>query len=157
MRHDRHATVKKLVRGRFIVSSHDSRQMIAVELGWKAMATDLFALMERKLEWIDQRQRVLSQNIANADTPSYKPRDVTPFEKLLGAPIAPTVTNPMHMGVQVSDVAVTMSAERAPDGNAVGMENEMTKVARDDMDSALTNNLWKSYMGLYLSALGKGS
>lgn len=122
------------------------------------MTADIFALVERKLEWIDQRQRVLAQNIANADTPSYKPRDVTPFEKLLGAAsITPAVTNSMHMGAPVSEVAMTTSAEWAPDGNAVGMENEMTKVARDDTDSALANNLWKSYMGLYLSALGKGS
>ena len=132
--------------------------MVGVEVGWKVMTADIFALVERKLEWIDQRQRVLAQNIANADTPSYKPRDVTPFEKLLdAAPITPTVTSPMHLRAQVSDVAMTTSAERAPDGNAVGMENEMTKVARDDTDSALANNLWKSYMGLYLSALGKGS
>jgi flagellar basal-body rod protein FlgB len=132
--------------------------MIAGVVGWKVMTADIFALVERKLEWIDQRQRVLAQNIANADTPSYKPRDVTPFENLLGAAsITPAVTNSMHMGAPVSEVAMTTSAERAPDGNAVGMENEMTKVARDDTDSALANNLWKSYMGLYLSALGKGS
>jgi flagellar basal-body rod protein FlgB len=159
MRHDRPATVKKLVRRRFIVPSYDSRQMIAGQVSLKAMTADIFALVERKLEWIDQRQRVLAQNIANADTPSYQARDVTPFEKLLGAPpITPTATNSMHMGARVSDVAMTtaVASERAPDRNSVNMENELTKVARDDTDSALANNLWKSYMGLYLSALGKG-
>jgi flagellar basal-body rod protein FlgB len=123
------------------------------------MAADIFALAERKLEWIDQRQRVLAQNIANADTPSYKARDVSPFEKLLGvAPIAPMLTNSMHMAGRVSEASLTtgVASERAPDGNAVNVEDELTKVAKDESDSALVGNLWKSYMGLYLSALGKG-
>ncbi|MEJ0045982.1 MAG: flagellar basal body rod protein FlgB [Rhodospirillales bacterium] len=123
------------------------------------MAADLFALAERRLEWIDQRQRVLAQNIANADTPSYRARDMSPFEKLLGAaPVAPSVTNSMHLSGRAGEASVIteMRSERAPDGNAVNIENELTKVAKDETDSALVGNLWKSYMGLYLSALGKG-
>jgi len=133
--------------------------MIAGRLGREAMAADIFALAERRLEWIDQRQRVLAQNIANADTPAYQARDMSPFEKLLStAPITPTVTNAMHLAGRVSEASLTslMPSERAPDGNAVNVENELTKVARDETDSALVGNLWKSYMGLYLSALGKG-
>ena len=123
------------------------------------MAADIFALAEQKLEWIDQRQRVLAQNIANADTPSYRARDLSPFEKLLGAPpVTPMVTNAMHLPGRVSEasLAIATSSESAPDGNAVNVENELTKVARDETDSALVGNLWKSYMGLYLNALGKG-
>ena len=123
------------------------------------MAADIFALAEQKLAWIDQRQRVLAQNIANADTPSYRARDLSPFEKLLGtAPVTPTVTNPMHLAGLVSEASLVIatSSETAPDGNAVNVENELTKVAGDENDSALVGNLWKSYMGLYLNALGKG-
>jgi flagellar basal-body rod protein FlgB len=133
--------------------------MIPGKVGRVAMAADIFALAEQKLEWIDQRQRVLAQNIANADTPSYRARDMSPFEKLLGAaPVTPTVTNPMHLPGRVSEASLTLAAasETAPDGNAVNVENELTKVARDESDSALVGNLWKSYMGLYLNALGKG-
>jgi flagellar basal-body rod protein FlgB len=37
--------------------------------------TDLFGLAERKLNWLEGRQRVLAQNIANADTPNYQSHD----------------------------------------------------------------------------------
>jgi flagellar basal-body rod protein FlgB len=126
--------------------------------GLTAMAADLFALAERKLEWIDQRQRVLAQNIANADTPAYQARDLSPFEKLLNAaPVTPALTNPLHLAEMVSEASMTQAlpTEKAPDGNAVNVENELTKVAQDETQSALVGNLWKSYMGLYLSALGR--
>ena len=123
------------------------------------MATDLFALAERRLEWIDQRQHVLAQNIANADTPDYRARDLTPFEKMLNiAPVVPSLTNPAHLAGLLDLASVTrgIPTEKAPDGNAVNVEGELTKVAQDETNNALVGNLWKSYMGLYMSALGHG-
>ena len=125
-----------------------------------ALSTDLFALAERRLDWIDQRQQVLAQNIANADTPDYQSRDLSPFEKLLvNAPVTPTLTNPRHLRgrVQNASLVQTLPAERAPDGNAVNVETELTKVSDDETNAALVGNLWKSYMGLYLNALGRSS
>ena len=122
------------------------------------MAADLFALAERRLEWIDQRQRVLAQNIANADTPSYRAHDLSPFQKLLGAPpVTPAITNPLHLAgnITAASLARAIPLEKAPDGNDVNVESELTKVAQDETDTALVGNLWKSYMGLYLSALGR--
>ena len=46
----------------------------------------LFALADRRLAWIDQRQQLLSQNVANADTPGWRARDLKPFAALLGKP-----------------------------------------------------------------------
>ena len=121
------------------------------------MAADIFALAERRLAWIDQRQQVLAQNIANVDTPAYRARDLSPFQQLLGAPpVAPVQTNPLHLAGLRTPLSGTPTrpAERAPDGNAVNLEGELTKVAQDESDSALVGNLWKSYMGMYLNALG---
>jgi flagellar basal-body rod protein FlgB len=50
----------------------------------------------------------------------------------------------------------TARGERAPDGNAVGLEDQMTKVADDESAQALTGNLWKTYMGMFMTALGHG-
>jgi flagellar basal-body rod protein FlgB len=118
----------------------------------------LFALAERKMSWIDSRQKQLAQNIANADTPNYQGRDVAPFSAELGKfDIEPARTSPLHL-VGFSDHlpgTVQTVAERAPDGNAVSLEGEMTKVADDDTSQALVGNLWKSYMGMFMTALGK--
>jgi flagellar basal-body rod protein FlgB len=121
--------------------------------------SDFFALAERRLDYIDQRQRVLAQNIANADTPDYRARDLSPFEKLLhAAPVTPALTNTLHLSGTVSTAAfVTQIApERSADGNAVNVEDQLTKVADDETTAALTGNLWKTYMGMYLTALGRG-
>ena len=39
----------------------------------------ILSLMSQKLSYIGQRQTVLSQNVANANTPGYKAKDLTPF------------------------------------------------------------------------------
>jgi flagellar basal-body rod protein FlgB len=118
----------------------------------------LFALAEQKLSWLDARQRQLSQNIANADTPGYQPRDVLPFSSVMQQlEITPTRTSPLHLAgfsEHVPGTARTV-AETAPDGNSVSLEGEMTKVAQDDTSQQLVGNLWKSYMGMFMTALGK--
>ena len=45
----------------------------------------LFSVIKRRLAWLGHRQEVLAQNIANADTPKYKPMDLTQqsFRKML--------------------------------------------------------------------------
>ncbi|HEX3209545.1 MAG TPA: hypothetical protein VHQ91_09215 [Geminicoccaceae bacterium] len=38
----------------------------------------LFKLMSARLAWLSQREVILGQNLANADTPNYRPRDLRP-------------------------------------------------------------------------------
>ena len=119
--------------------------------------TGLFAVAERKLGWIDSRQRVLAQNIANADTPGYRAKDISPFSRMVGTPgIQPVLTNPLHLaGLSQSDsLEQGAASERAPDGNSVGLEDQMTKVADDEASQAIVGNLWHSYMGMFMTALG---
>jgi len=118
----------------------------------------IFALAERKMAWLDVRQKQLAENIANADTPDYRARDVAPFSSVLDQfNIAPVRTSPLHLaGFSLSPPGTTQTiAERAPDGNAVGLEDEMTKVGKGETDQALVGNLWKTYMGMFMTALGK--
>ena len=119
----------------------------------------LFDLAEKRLAWIDRRQALLAQNIANANTPGYQSKDLSPFAKSL-AQAAPelAVTNPMHIasangaGAAARPVRPT---ERAPDGNAVSVEEQLTKVADTENAHALVTNLYKIYVGLFQTVLGK--
>ena len=36
----------------------------------------LFAMLKSKLSYTTQRQQVIAQNVANADTPGFAPRDL---------------------------------------------------------------------------------
>jgi flagellar basal-body rod protein FlgB len=119
----------------------------------------LFDLLESKLGWIDARQRVLAQNVANTDTPDYQAKDLSPFEASLSQfNIEPVLTSPLHLAGLSSGISPhrTARSERAPDGNAVGLENQLTKIADDESAQALTGNLWKTYMGMFMTALGHG-
>lgn len=122
----------------------------------------LFALADRRLAWLDQRQQVLAQNIANADTPGYTARDLVPFARLLeGAGAAPAlaVTEPGHIPGRENGTAAGQSprpAARAPDGNAVSLQQELVKMADNDANHALVANLYRKYLGLFRTAIGKG-
>ncbi len=60
----------------------------------------LFALADQRLVWVDHRQALLSQNVANVDTPGYRARDLRPFAQALADArfdIAPVRTDPLHL------------------------------------------------------------
>ena len=45
----------------------------------------LLSMLKSRMSWLEARQNVLSQNVANADTPGYAARDLKPmdFESLV--------------------------------------------------------------------------
>jgi flagellar basal-body rod protein FlgB len=118
----------------------------------------LFRLAERRLAWVDQRQRVLAQNVANANTPGYQPRDVAPFSASLGAAGADMIrTDPSHLSGSPS-TASSIRAKvqgRSPNGNGVSMEEQLGKVADTSSTQELVTNLYRKYQGLFRTALGR--
>jgi flagellar basal-body rod protein FlgB len=119
----------------------------------------LFALADRRFAWIDQRQEVLAQNLANADTPGWRARDLKPFQALLATPpVALAATDPAHLAGTVDaavDEATAATAERAPDGNGVALDHEMMKVADTDMAHAVTTGLVTAWLGMFRTAIGR--
>jgi flagellar basal-body rod protein FlgB len=110
------------------------------------------------MAWLDRRAAVLAENIANADTPGWKSRDLKPFSAALdAAAVTPLRTSPMHLAGTVQDDAANPASagERAPDGNTVRVDVEMTRLADTETAQALVSNLWKSYVGMFRTALGK--
>ena len=118
----------------------------------------IFDLAERRLSYLDRRSAVLAENIANADTPGWQARDLLPFTAALAkAGVAPVRTSPLHLAAtSTNDPAQrVLTGERAPDGNAVRLDAELTKVADTDSAHQLVSNLWKSYVGMFRTVLGK--
>ena len=118
----------------------------------------LFRLAERRMAWIDQRQAVLAQNIANANTPSYKAREIAPFEaSLLEQGVSMALTNPSHLqGANPVQKGREQRPEtKAPNGNTVSLEEQLGKVADTASAQELVTNLYRKYQGLFRTALGR--
>jgi flagellar basal-body rod protein FlgB len=120
----------------------------------------LLNLAERRIGWLESRQRVLAQNIANADTPGYQPSDLRSFAALLagGPGVALARTSPGHIAPAAGEAGVRRDrtvGERTPDGNAVSLDQQALKVAETDSAHALALNLYRRYAALYRTALGR--
>lgn len=120
----------------------------------------IFKLAERRLAWAAGRQQVLAQNVANANTPGYLARDVAPFSAALAQAAGPPLsrTAPAHIqGAALRAAAwAPRPTERAPDGNAVSLEEQLTKVADTSGTQELAINLYRKYQGMVRTALGRG-
>jgi flagellar basal-body rod protein FlgB len=115
----------------------------------------LFSALKGRLGYLSERQRVISQNVANSDTPGYRPSDLKPFTikaqsgAAMGGSLALAGTSGGQMigGVGPSQPAssagyspqVTPDSETRLDGNQVVLEEEMMKLtdSRMNYDAAI--------------------
>jgi len=122
-------------------------------------------MMSDKMTWLSQRQRVLAENIANADTPDYVAKDLkkVDFEKSANAGtfrVALTTTHSSHIAApqlngKLGPVQEDQSAaETSPTGNSVVIEEELIKVADTVGQHQLITSLYKKQLGMYRLALG---
>jgi len=122
-------------------------------------SVDLFTLAEQRLDWAEQRQQLLAQNVANANTPGYEARDLKPFAAMLQrVQVSLAETSPLHLAGTSDTLLAGRSqpvAERAPDGNAVSLDEQLTKLADTTGMHQLAANLYTKYMGMFRLALGK--
>ena len=128
----------------------------------------LFSMLRTRMQWHQERQKVLAENVANADTPNFRTRDLKPLDfgsQVLGSQVQAAgqvrvaSTNPAHItgSAGASTFATTGNGryDVKPAGNAVNLEDEMIKVASNQMDYQAAISLYSRSMGLFRTALGK--
>ena len=124
----------------------------------------LFSMLRTRMHWHQERQRILAENVSNADTPKYRPRDLAPpqFDRAPGglAPLALNRTGDLHLAGAPSPTGRFQPAtggryEVRPAGNAVNLEDEMIKVAANQMDYQAAATLYTRSLGLLKAAIGK--
>jgi len=101
--------------------------------------------LERYMDLLSARQKVVASNIANADTPGYKTKDID-FQSEFrsaggGAPESFEVA-----GLPVKN-----------DGNNVSLDRESRLLAENDMRFNLASNLLRSEVQSIRAALQSGS
>ena len=106
------------------------------------MFDNIFGIHESALLLHGQRLGVLANNIANADTPGYKARDIDFSEALAGADqqtgLALSATEPGHIALAASEIAPDALKYRNPyqaslDGNTVEMPVEQAAFSENNV------------------------
>lgn len=106
-------------------------------------STPFFGMLRQRLDHLSERQRLISENIANASTPGYRARDIdtSGFERMLassgGGSLQMARTNPMHMpaggGSASAQIVTRDDSETTIDGNSVVLEEQMARAAETRM------------------------
>jgi flagellar basal-body rod protein FlgB len=112
--------------------------MDKIEIG-KKLFDQTMGTLHRSLDVRTARQRVISSNVANAETPGYTPKDL-PFQKILeratgsSAAIPLNQTHPRHFPdpvVLTSDWSAEVETQPGTEG--VNIDQEMAKLAENNL------------------------
>ncbi|WP_249205485.1 flagellar basal body rod protein FlgB, partial [Achromobacter sp. Marseille-Q0513] len=104
--------------------------------------TDLpmLSMLRTKMQWHQERQRVLADNVSNSDTPKFKPRDLVEPKFDRGGPVTGSMPSLSMARTSAGHIQATGVSENfgssnrggyatRPAGNAVNLEDEMLKVS----------------------------
>jgi flagellar basal-body rod protein FlgB len=122
----------------------------------------LFSMLKSRLGYENQREKLIGQNVANADTPGFSPQDLKTFtlpkemgggsgDLQLAAPAAAArsgfiQTGPSGPGQGQWKVTTATDSETTLDGNSVVLEDQMAKLAEARMD-------YEAALGFYQKSL----
>lgn len=130
----------------------------------------LFAMLKGKMTHSNLRQRIISENVANADVPNYAPRDLKPFsfsEQLAraqsAAAVEPVRTSASHMELPdapslsggADDSVNSPDSEVRLDGNHVVLEEQMVKLTEERMSYDAVVGFYQQSLGLLKTAIQK--
>jgi flagellar basal-body rod protein FlgB len=125
----------------------------------------LMSMLRDKMSWLNSRQSLLSQNVANADTPGYSARDLKPidFEQTLrdvsrsGAGTL-RMTDPRHIAIHPTNSGFEeqVQGQEVNDGksNTVQLEEEMIKVADTQSQYQAAANIYSKAVSMMRTAIG---
>ena len=126
----------------------------------------LLGMVTKQMDWLNQRQKVIAQNIANADTPEYIPHDLRALDF---AELARHQSRRLKMAVSSAkhiedpDVREQFRNEQGkeftsePSGNAVVLEEQMMLQSQTQVDYELMTRLYRKHVGMLRIAIGRNS
>lgn len=126
----------------------------------------VLAMLRQSMGYHSDRQRVIAQNVANADTPGYVPKDIaaSEFQRALNGaapsrvqPVTLAITEPGHIQGSAR-TASSWRAQSAPDsettinGNAVVLEEQMVRSNDNRMRFETALSLYQKGLDMIRSA-----
>lgn len=109
------------------------------------------------------RQAAVAENVANADTPGYRARDVADFAETYRSDRADGLRRSRVGHVGESDArpdfviaARAEQGERSPNGNSVSLETEMVNAADIRREHDLALAIYGKSLAILRASLGRG-
>ena len=132
------------------------------------MDMPVFSALTDKMRWHQARQGLLAENVANAETPGYRGRDLAQYDLadrasgFSSASITTLATQPMHFSVSSSEGGAfgaqrMANFEITPEGNGVSLEDEMMKVTTNMMDYQAATTVYQKSIKILKTALGRSA
>ena len=130
------------------------------------MDMPVFTALTDKMRWHQARQGLLAENVANADNPGFKGKDLKQYNfddrfSVVTAPtVATRVTQPQHFSTSIGGETSfaddkMVNFEVTPRGNGITLEDEMMKVTTNMMDYQAATSLYQKSVKILRTALGK--
>lgn len=117
------------------------------------MPIDILNLASALAAHASARQQVIAENVAHADTPGYRARDIADFAAIVedGPAFAARQTRPGHVGFGAGaggfePVEAAAFGAETPNGNSVSLEDQMTRAAEVRQEHELA-------LGVYAKSL----
>jgi len=127
----------------------------------------LFEAITKRMAWLTERQTVLAENVANANTPGYVEKDLKEpdFRSLIAGAGGSSIlqlaaTQPGHITAKPDGQivgTVDTTTDRTLNGNGVSIEAQMMKVSENAADYSVVVTLYKQHLAMLKMALGGGS
>lgn len=122
----------------------------------------LVSMLKDRLHWHQARQKVLADNIANANTPGFKPSELREPASTGNTGAASGFglerTSPLHLASSSSpggpETRKAPRYETSPAGNAVSLEDEMLKISSNQADYQLAASLYQKSLAMLKTAVG---
>lgn len=107
------------------------------------------------------RQAQVAKNIANADVPGYRARDLADFGRAFrtGGAEALRTTRTAHIQAASSDAAfrtIDTNGDAAPNGNTVSLETEMVRAAEAKSAHETALSVYRSSLDILRASIGRG-
>lgn len=124
----------------------------------------LFELASKQAEWLSVRQQVVATNIANANTPHYRAKDVVPFETVMKSSHVPmTRTHASHLAgdalgtdrVGVEEEALNDEIGLQESGNTVALATELSKTGEIKRQHDLNTQLVRSFHSMMMTVVAR--
>ena len=130
----------------------------------------MFGLIRQRMNWLNQRQEVIAQNVANADTPDYLAHDLKAFDfksvirqsQPKSKQVTVAITKPTHFpgsrgqsSNSFKEINVRRPYETAPGGNQVVLEEQMIKMNEVVTNHNLITQIYRKQLAMFRAVTGR--